>query len=138
MDIHPFNNFIGYLVFDVFIGNQDRHHENWGFVSSSSPLYLAPTFDHGSSMACRISDETRLKRMHSVDKGYRINSFITSAKSAMYGNTGKLLKLHELAKACKSHYPKETEFWVEKIAHIQEYKIDSIINTCPPKMDDRY
>jgi hypothetical protein len=129
----PVQQFIGYLLFDVFIGNQDRHHENWGFVSSSSPLYLAPSFDHGSSLACRISDETRLKRMLSTDKGYQINSFITSAKSAMYGNTGKLLKLHELAKVCKYHYPKETGFWIEKIVYLQKSKIETIINTCPPK-----
>ena len=84
-------------------------------------------------MACRISDETRLKRMLSADKGYQINSFITSAKSAMYSNTGKLLKLHELAKVCKYHYPKETEFWIAKIVHLQKSKIETIINTCPPK-----
>jgi len=127
----PIQQFIGYLLFDVFIGNQDRHHENWGFVSSSSPLYLAPTFDHGSSMACRISDEVRLKRMHSADKGYKVEGFITTAKSAMYGNHGKLLKLHELAKVCKYHYPEEMKFWIEKIESLEESKIESIINTCP-------
>ena len=127
----PIQQFIGYLLFDVFIGNQDRHHENWGFVSSSSPLYLAPTFDHGSSMACRISDEERLKRMNSTDKGYQINCFITKAKSAMYGSSGKLLKLHELAKLCKYHYPKETSFWLKKITNIEKSEIKSIINVHP-------
>jgi len=66
----PIQQFIGYLLFDILIANQDRHHENWGFVSSSKPLYLAPTFDHGASMACRILEKERVSRMQSADKGY--------------------------------------------------------------------
>jgi len=128
----PIQQFIGYLLFDVFIANQDRHHENWGFVSSSSPLYLAPTFDHGSSMACRISDEERVRRLRSTDKGYQINHFVTSAKSAMYGVNNKLLKLHELARQCKKQYPAESLFWMKKIANIPESEIKQIVsNTCP-------
>ena len=30
--------FIGYILLDALIGNGDRHHENWGFVLSSSPV----------------------------------------------------------------------------------------------------
>lgn len=26
--------FIGYILLDALIGNGDRHHENWGFVTS--------------------------------------------------------------------------------------------------------
>jgi hypothetical protein len=32
----PIQQFIGYLVFDIWIGNQDRHHENWGFVATTN------------------------------------------------------------------------------------------------------
>ncbi|MCT9019356.1 HIRAN domain-containing protein [Proteus mirabilis] len=48
------------LLFDAFIGNSDRHQENWGFVfvpetigNSGSPKvkgYLAPYFDNGTSL----------------------------------------------------------------------------------------
>ncbi|MGB5633327.1 MAG: HipA-like protein, partial [Waterburya sp.] len=39
--------FVGYLLLDAWIGNGDRHHENWGFVRSSEAniLYLSPTYD---------------------------------------------------------------------------------------------
>ncbi|EGJ29874.1 MULTISPECIES: hypothetical protein [Moorena] len=38
--------FVGYLLLDAWIGNGDRHHENWGFVrpkTSQTGIYLAPT-----------------------------------------------------------------------------------------------
>jgi hypothetical protein len=42
---------VGYLLFDAFVGNTDRHHQNWGIVleleTEKRLLTLAPTFDHG-------------------------------------------------------------------------------------------
>lgn len=41
--------FVGYLMFDAWIANQDRHHENWGLVGTLRSTHLAPSFDHASS-----------------------------------------------------------------------------------------
>lgn len=45
------------LLFDAFIGNSDRHQENWGFIFDPPPkdntkrrVYLSPLFDNGSSL----------------------------------------------------------------------------------------
>jgi hypothetical protein len=71
-DYSPIQQFIGYLLLDVLIANQDRHHENWGFISSSDGfLYLAPTYDHGASLACRLSEEERVNRLKAKDEGLR-------------------------------------------------------------------
>ena len=41
------HNFIGYIVFDCLIANQDRHHENWGLiVGLGKKLRLAPSFGY--------------------------------------------------------------------------------------------
>lgn len=55
--------FVGYVMFDVWVANQDRHHENWGAVRQGSRLWLAPTFDHGASMARNLTDRERLERL---------------------------------------------------------------------------
>jgi hypothetical protein len=39
-------HFAGYLFLDSIIGNQDRHHQNWGAIVINENSYLAPTFDH--------------------------------------------------------------------------------------------
>ncbi len=58
-------DFAGYLVLDAIIGNTDRHHENWGIlvrrVGQSYLGYLAPSFDHASSLGRELSDERRLR-----------------------------------------------------------------------------
>lgn len=43
--------FTGYLILDALVANQDRHHQNWGVVRLPNGDYLAPTFDHGASLA---------------------------------------------------------------------------------------
>src|SRR5690606_28493487 len=49
-----FDSFVGYLMLDALIGNTDRHHENWGVVSTRTSaghaLALAPSYDHASSL----------------------------------------------------------------------------------------
>ena len=51
------------LVLDALIGNTDRHHENWGILRQRSgggwEGYLAPSYDHASSLGRELQDERR-------------------------------------------------------------------------------
>jgi hypothetical protein len=38
--------FVGYLLLDAWIGNTDRHHENWGVIRLDGQTYLAPTYSN--------------------------------------------------------------------------------------------
>lgn len=63
-------SFSDMLVFDVLIGNMDRHHENWGICEDKkykqqllfdkkqliSLRRFTPLFDHGSSLMFELSD----------------------------------------------------------------------------------
>jgi hypothetical protein len=68
-----FDVWAGYLVFDAWIANADRHHENWGVLVDrrDGSRRLAPSFDHGSSlgfneppsgMATKVHDARALER----------------------------------------------------------------------------
>lgn len=50
-----------YCVLDALIGNTDRHHENWGILRKRTGRrwfgWLAPTFDHASSLGRELLDE---------------------------------------------------------------------------------
>lgn len=55
-----------YIVLDALICNTDRHHENWGFLTtyktrepgSAGPAFgMAPSFDHASSLGRELLDE---------------------------------------------------------------------------------
>ncbi|GGA02764.1 hypothetical protein [Okeania sp. KiyG1] len=71
--------FVGYLLLDAWIGNTDRHHENWGFIMNDS-VSLAPTFDHASSLGRELLDPEKQKKINNkVVKNYAAKS-----RSAMY------------------------------------------------------
>jgi hypothetical protein len=89
--------FCDMVIFDVLIGNMDRHHENWGVCEDKkykqqllfdkkqlvSLRNFTPLFDHGSSLMFELSDqdvanmlndETRLVRyVESTKFGYLLN-----------------------------------------------------------------
>ncbi|MEL7142276.1 MAG: hypothetical protein AAFY33_05670 [Cyanobacteria bacterium J06643_4] len=45
------DTFTGYLLLDTWIGNTDRHHENWGFIETvDGSTHLSPTYDHASCL----------------------------------------------------------------------------------------
>lgn len=130
-DYDPIQQFVGYLLFDVLIANTDRHHENWGFISRHDGLYLAPTFDHGSSLACRILPEERATRLRTKDKGYNLEAYAAKAKSAFYSKDGTIIKSHAIADTCLSHLHEFSAFWIEKIANISRGEIESIVDAMP-------
>lgn len=55
--------FAEYLVLDTLISNVDRHHENWGILLKRGERrqmgYLAPSFDHASSLGRELTDVRR-------------------------------------------------------------------------------
>ncbi|HEX6754764.1 MAG TPA: HipA domain-containing protein [Mycobacteriales bacterium] len=62
-----FEVWAGYLVFDAWIANTDRHHENWGVLRRRTTAgdRLAPSFDHGSSLGFNVAaDDLSAYRAH--------------------------------------------------------------------------
>lgn len=82
--------FVGYVMLDAWIANQDRHHENWGaIVSRESPnagpfLSLAPTFDHAAGLARNLSDRDRQERLSTRDRNHNIGAFAERGRSRFY------------------------------------------------------
>jgi hypothetical protein len=103
--------FIGYLLLDAWIGNSDRHHENWGFVELEQKLYLAPTYDHASSLGRNESDEKRSERLKTRDRGYSVGAYADKCHSSFYTNIGKSkpIKTFEAFFKAAKLYPKAAD-----------------------------
>ncbi len=58
-----FDVFAGYVVFDAWIANQDRHDNNWSVLSpitaAAGPTRLSGSYDHASSLAFNEQDVRR-------------------------------------------------------------------------------
>jgi hypothetical protein len=76
--------FIGYVLLDAWIANQDRHHQNWAALTFQRRRCLAPTFDHGASMARNLSDSEREERLTTRDVNRKMPAFVRKARSAFY------------------------------------------------------
>ncbi len=135
----PLDVFIGYLLLDAWIGNTDRHHENWGFLflpgqpGLSGNFYLAPTFDHASSLGREISDKQRKNRLTTQDKGYSINSYIEKCDSALYDKEEDqkpltTLDAFSLAASCS---PNGAKAWIEQLNKISTEQIKDVFQQFP-------
>ncbi|MBD2511916.1 MAG: HipA domain-containing protein [Nostoc sp.] len=110
--------FVGYLLLDAWIGNGDRHHENWGFVrnktvsTTAETVHLAPTYDHASSLGRDLPDEQRQKRS--------IEAYANKCYSAFYGSVEdkKPLKTIEVFHRVGQLYPQAAHIWLERLERI--------------------
>lgn len=125
--------FIGYLLLDTWIANQDRHHENWGLIHHNNNIYLSPTFDHAASMGQNETDVKRQKRMATKDQGFHISSYVTKARSAIYENKKSIKPLltRELFDKAASKSQLAARYWINRLEHISDIEVSSLFNSLP-------
>lgn len=126
--------FIGYVMLDAWVANQDRHHQNWAAIQTGSDLRLAPTFDHGASLARNLSDEERKTRLTTRDSGRKVSHFAGRAKSGFYASPTdqKTLPAIDAFKKFASQDSNARRLWLEKLAAIRQVDIEAILSEIPP------
>jgi len=122
--------FVGYLIFDCWIANQDRHHENWGILLGQE-VYFAHTYDHAAGLGCKVSSEEAKKRLETNDMSYSVEKFVTRAKSPFYSDNNKQLKTIEVVEMLVSRYPDTACYWINMIEKVSPDKIQSIFDKVP-------
>jgi hypothetical protein len=81
-------------MLDALIGNTDRHHENWAAVEmpavpgEAPTRYLAPTFDHASSLGRNEPLGRIIQRLGTRDQGFTVEAYSTRTRSAFYLDAG--------------------------------------------------
>jgi hypothetical protein len=117
--------FVGYLAFDAWIGNQDRHHENWALLVSHDDVRLAPSFDHASSLGRNETDESRHQRLTTRDSRRTVAHYVTRARSALYGaksDSRPLTTLEAFSKAA-AFAPDAARFWLRRLGSISDVDV---------------
>ena len=127
--------FLGYLMFDAWIANTDRHHENWGYIEVAGVRTLAPTYDHGSAFAWRESDEKLLKRLTTRDVGFSIGHHLSRSMSALYatrsGVCEKLSLLEAVTCFARQCEPSDVAGWHGLFSGINTAAVSQIVNSAP-------
>jgi hypothetical protein len=129
-----FDVFIGYLLLDAWIANQDRHHENWAFIiTKESTTHLASTFDHGAGLGRNETDANRQERLETRDKGRSIEHYVTKARSAIYDKVSSNKPLHTINvffKAAQKR-PLAGKIWLNRLKKVSFANIQQIFAQIP-------
>ncbi|MCL1475141.1 hypothetical protein [Argonema antarcticum] len=119
--------FVGYLLLDAWVGNSDRHHQNWALIKYKEPsakeqtTYLAPTYDHASCLGRELRDEDRYQRLTTKDAGYSIKVYVKQkCLSYFYARVGdkKRLKTFEVFCEVAGRYPHAASVWLDYLAKV--------------------
>jgi HipA-like C-terminal domain len=124
------DTFVGYLLLDAWIGNGDRHHENWGLISSSErTIHLAPTYDHASSLGRELSDEKRLERIQNKS----IGAYLKKNYSAFYAQASDRKSLTTLAafQSAAEIHPQAAKAWRIQLSAISSDWIEQLLCRVP-------
>lgn len=126
-----FDMFIGYIMLDCLISNQDRHHENWGIIIFDKDIFLAPTFDHASGLGNKEGDDEKQKRLETKDKNFSVKAFVKKAKTPFYHKSEKTLSTLDAFKLCYEWEPAVANYWLSKLDKINEAFLYKIFNKIP-------
>jgi hypothetical protein len=113
----------GYLVFDSWIGNIDRHCKNWGIQrASNGTKELLPTYDHGLSLGAMMpEDKLPLDLM----------DFSGDCRSSIQGKVRGMMNMNDLATSLLDLRPSTAVFWIDRIAAIDRQAIEEIFARMP-------
>jgi HipA-like C-terminal domain len=121
--------FVGYLLLDAWIGNSDRHHENWAFIAKDNQTYLAPTYDHASSLGRELLDEKRLLKLNNKS----VTGYVEKCTSAIYAGVGeaKLIKTFDVFCQVQQRYAGAARIWLDNLAKVSNDDIVELSECVP-------
>ncbi len=127
--------FVGYVMLDAWIANQDRHHENWGLVvSPEDTRHLAPSYDHASSLGRNETDENRQDRLTTRDKRRAMEWYVERATSAFYmsPSSTKPMSMLDVFREAGRIQPAAAKAWLIRLESIPLQDIQSLFEQLPP------
>ena len=122
-----------YVVLDALIGNTDRHHENWGILRERRDNqwkgFVAPSFDHASSLGRELLDVKR-DRIMSED---RIGDYVEKGRGAIYWSEDDQRGPSplELVRRATRKYPTLFFSALTKLEKLDDGSVDDLVNRVP-------
>ena len=119
-----FDVFAGYLLFDAWVANTDRHDQNWAILETEhGQEILSPSFDHGTALGSGM--ETAQHATADVD------SWAHRGFAHRFEDGQKRLLLDLAWDALDRASPLARTYWVTAIASIRTEAWDTVLDSVP-------
>lgn len=127
------DQFVGYLMLDALVANTDRHHENWGVVQRGPLRFLAPTYDHASSLGRSERLERVERRLEGSDPRVTVEAWVERGRSAFYapGADRRPLGPKEAFARGAALRPEGARYWLSRLAALPEDAFAPILRRVP-------
>lgn len=126
--------FTGYLMLDAWIGNGDRHYQNWGIVNRGAGFYLAVTYDHASSLGRNETAGKASVRLSGRDPLLTVAKYAVKSRSALYASPMEprpMTTLEAFRRAAQLR-PAAGAFWRERLRAVEDAQIRDLFARFPP------
>lgn len=122
--------FIAMNLFDILIGNQDRHPSNWVILFKDDESFLGPLFDNGASLGFLLPDE-RLEKMLANDGALDRYYDRMRVKAGIFSSRKPPIKATDLIEYCLLHYKEEVKIFKEALIQFSFKKYESFVDSFP-------
>jgi hypothetical protein len=127
---------VGFLIFDGWIGNTDRHHANWGVIRSDGTENdrIAPTFDHASSLGRLLEDDKRTRILEGRDR-LDVRDYLDRSKAAgaifpLDGNS-QVPPFKLVCDLCSLGFRNAVDYWIAQIDSVAQSEVENVFDRFP-------
>jgi hypothetical protein len=131
--------FTGYLLLDAWIGNTDRHHQNWGVIERNTPKgvrrTMAPTFDHASCLGREVPEEKKRERLATNDRGFTVEAYVQRCPFRFVRKEGTQETLHPrtVFRHAVTAKPSAAVSWKRKLETLSMGDVETLFERIPPE-----
>lgn len=125
--------FVGYLLLDAWIGNSDRHHENWAILQRDDGRFLSPSYDHASSLGRNEPDARMAGRLRGTDPRSTVEAYAHKCRSALYETPDAVHPMttrDAFAFAVKNRAT-AGEYWLSRLRALDDQRASEILESIP-------
>ena len=120
-----FDVFVGFLILDAIIANQDRHEDNWAVLRaqlSTGRDLLAASYDHGSSLGHNLLDSKREAMLRNREE---LSAFACRGKAKRFEHSesrGPVTLVKLAAEAMEMVDPAVASWWRDRLKEIEDFR----------------
>lgn len=130
------SDFVSMNIFDILIGNQDRHPHNWQILFRDDEYFFGPLYDNGASLGWQLPDST-LRIM--LEKESEMNKYFkkTKVKSGLTIDPQPRLKATQVLSYLIINYAEEIQKVKTVLESFDHDEFSNYINNFPLISDIR-